>query len=204
MKKFLFTVLVISACTISINAQTKGTNAIGFGFTSRQTKSENATNGFFNNSKNNFASLTYGRFIRDNTRVGITLGYNYYELRQSIEYDQTTRGYGAGLNYQKYYPLFKKFYAVVGGRGEYFYNKGEGSFGTSTRSKQNHYNLGAYGSAAYFLSKHFTLEAKLLSADINYSKMDYDNDDLKQSETGFNLSSSGALNNLGFNIYFLF
>jgi hypothetical protein len=203
MRKFLLSavILLISFYT---EAQTKGTNALGLGFTSRQTKDEFNSDNSFSNRKANYASLTYGRFVKDNIRLGLTLSYSYDELRQTDRYNQTAKGYGAGVNYQKYYPLFKKLYAVAGGKGSFFYSKNEDSFGSLASYKQNHYSLGVYGSAAYFLSKRFALEATVLSADIAYTRIDHANDDRKHSESNFNLSSSGVINNLGFQIYFLF
>jgi hypothetical protein len=195
------TIVVMGYCGY---AQTKGTNALGFGISSRQTKDESNNGSNFNNTKENFASLTYGRFIKENTRLGFTTTYSYHKQRQDIQYDATYRGYGAGVNYQKYYPVFKKFYVVAGGKVEYSYTKGDSSFGTLRSQEQNYYNLGVYGSAAYFLSKRFALEARLLSADIAYSKNKSNGVGRKLTESTFNLSSSGAINNLGFQIYFLF
>ncbi len=125
MKKNLLLAL-LGATSFFAYSQTKGTNAIGLGFSSRQTTNEDPNNGYFNNGKENYSSLTYGRFFKENSRLGITASYRYSESRQNIGYDYTAKGYGAGINYQKYYPLFKKLYAVAGGRGNYFITKAKG------------------------------------------------------------------------------
>ncbi|HEX8378522.1 MAG TPA: hypothetical protein VF602_11950, partial [Pedobacter sp.] len=166
MKKFLLTVLVISAGTISINAQTKGTNALGFGVTSQKTEVEWKGNEYnepsFDKQKQNNYSLTYGRFIKDNTRLGITGSISNGEQENSHS-SYKFKGYGVGMNYQRYYPLLKKFYAFAGGSANFFHTdiKNYGEFSGGSGNSQQ-YGIGANGGAAYFLSKRFAFEVQLV------------------------------------------
>jgi hypothetical protein len=207
MKKFLLTVLVISACAISINAQTKGTNAFGFGVSSQ--KSETDWNGDESNYSQtekraqSYYSLTYARFIKDNTRLGITGSVS----RGKQEYSNSaykSNGYGVEINYQKYYPLLKKFYAFAGGRASTFHENfnNTGEFSESGRSQQ--YGVGAMGGAAYFLSKRFAFEAQLLSADFIYFESRNAGNHSNRNQSSFHASTSGFINDLSFKIYLLF
>lgn len=63
---------------------------------------------------------------------------------------------------------------------------------------------GASGGVAIFLSKYLALEAHLLSASALYSKGKDFGNDTETTQQGFHLNSSGALNNFGFQIHFLF
>ena len=116
-----------------------------------------------------------------------------------------TKGYAADVNYQHYFPLIKKLYAYAGGKGLYSNNENQES--PTSKTETNVYGASAYGGISWFAFKHFAFETSLLSADFGYSKA-------RQEQTSgtptssvyrsFTLSSQGAINNLGFKIYFLF
>ncbi|WP_256009268.1 hypothetical protein [Desertivirga xinjiangensis] len=206
MKTYLIAALLLTACTWTAQSQTTGTNVIGFGVSSQTTKNENESSSMINSEqKSTRYSLTYGHFINENARIGVTA----FHSDGSSEYsglETKSEGYGGALHYQKYYPLFKKFYAFAGGRGRYMYSKDKSESENSSEisMESNFYGIGAYGGAAFFLSKRFAFEVQLLSADFSYSKSTYNNLGLKSTQTNLNISSTGAINDLGFSIYFLF
>jgi len=72
----------------------------------------------------------------------------------------------------------------------------------------NAYSLGAYGGATWFLSRRLAFEANLLSPDFSYSKLKNDQvisgSNSNNTSTNFSLNTAGAINGLGFKIYFLF
>lgn len=72
------------------------------------------------------------------------------------------------------------------------------------------YSAGVHGGITWLVSKRFALETSLLSAAATYSKTEQtpgsvtESNDSKYTTTNFNLSSTGALSNLGFKFYLLF
>ena len=208
MKKMLLIALLAMGALFA-QAQTKGTNTLGLGVNVSTSKMDGSgqTN---NEQKNRAFSLGYGHFIKDNERIGINFSYGKYEQNGSATSINTVKSYGGSLTYQKYYPLFKKLYAFAGGRGGY--SNSSNDYNNSTYgqgNKDNLYTLGAYGGVTWFVSKRFAFEADLLAADIFYRKTKYNSSEANETSnsrttTDFNLSTSGAINNLGFKIYFLF
>src|SRR5215217_11764 len=117
MRKQLFTVaaVLLSLCGY---AQTKGTNALSLSVTATSSKNEaNIPSGSDSQKvKNNYFGMGYGHFISDNSKLGIDLLYlNNTSKSSNSTSDNTTKGYGAAVSYQKYYPLIGKFYAYAGG-----------------------------------------------------------------------------------------
>lgn len=203
MKRFLLAAVIFTAAYFTANAQTKGTNTLGVGFNA--TTQKNETNSFKSESKTNSFTLGYGRFIKDNVRLGISGSYNHSTSTSSnntTSYDND--GYGGTVSLQKYFPLLKKFYAFAGGNTSYMYTKQGSDVPNSSNYEVDTYFLGAYGGVTYFLSKHFALEADLLSGGLNYSRVRNSSEFGTSTSTGLNLSTSGNLTNLGFRIYFLF
>lgn len=201
-------ILAASLCAIAFtsNAQTKGTNTLGFGVNASTIKSS------FNGSetKTNAYSIGYGNFIKDNTKIGFDL--NYSKLKNSqAPYTTDFENYGGNLTYQKYFPLVKTLFAYAGGRGGYAYGKQENNGPTQLSTfATNTYTVGAFGGITWFLSKRFAFETSLLSADAVYSKTKQIENSLgnginyDSKQTSFNLNSEGFINNLGFKIYILF
>jgi len=201
-------ILAASLCAIAFttNAQTKGTNTLGFGVTASNFKSEsNETE-----NKTNSYSIGYGNFIKDNTRIGFDLNYSKLKTSQSNN-TVDFKNYGGNLTYQKYFPLVKTLYAYAGGRAGYAYGEQDNSSSTQSSTYiTNSYNVGAFGGITWFLSKRFAFETSLLSANAVYAKTkqknnavnNYNNFDSKQ--TSFNLNTEGFINDLGFKIYILF
>lgn len=194
-------------------AQTKGTNAVGFGINSQTNKyqyKDASGADRTNETKFNSYSLGYGFFIKDNAKLGVDLNYG----KQENNYEASTSGnktktYGFGVNYQYYYPLIKKLYAYAGGNVSYSYSSTEYDSTDSEDYKGNMYSAGVQGGITWFVSKRFALETSLLSAAATYSKVERTSGSavvqgLKNSATNFNLSSTGSLNNLGFKVYLLF
>ncbi|MDB5013849.1 MAG: hypothetical protein JWQ25_2051 [Daejeonella sp.] len=208
MKKLLLIALMAMG-TFFVQAQTKGTNTLGLGVNVNTTKSE-ATGQVDNEQKNSFYNLGYGHFIKDNERIGINFTYGKAKNSGSEFYSNTAKSYGGNVTYQKYYSLIKKFYAFGGGRAGYSINNSDADNSNSGQSfKDNQYSIGAYGGVTWFVSKRFALEADLLSADVSYSKLKYNSAQQNGSAssrttTNFNLTTAGAINNLGFKIYLLF
>ncbi|WP_316788994.1 outer membrane beta-barrel protein [Pedobacter frigoris] len=211
MKKQLFTAaaVLLSVCGY---AQTKGTSALGFGINSNSNKYEYSSPGQSteNKSTGTSVSLSYGLFIKDNTKLGIDLTYGEQD-QKSGDTEYKTKQYGGNLNYQHYYPIVKSLFAYAGGRAGYTYTEtNHTQISTSaTEVSGNGYNLGAYGGITWFLSKRFALETRLLSADASYSLMKTkggysSGDNQKQTTTNFDLSTQGFIKDLGFKIYLLF
>jgi hypothetical protein len=213
MKKKLLTAVAVLASLCGY-AQTKGTNALGFGINSQTSKSEvrsetGATE--INKSNSNNFTLSYGLFIKDNTKLGLDVSYG----NQDYEYIANVSGskgksYGAGINYQQYYPLVKKLYAFAGGSVGYGYTKTDYQDPNYEDRRSDRYSVGVDGGLTWFFSKRFAIESSLLSASAFYTvdKQKANNPGGQTSYenryTNFNLSSSGAFNNLGFKIYLLF
>lgn len=213
MKKFLLLAVLATGSYFS-HAQTKGTNTIGFGlnFQTQKISEENSPGVQTNAEQRNAGfSLGYGLFIRDNERIGIDLYYGESNLKYDfLTSDLTQNSYGGNLSYQKYYPLLKKFYAFGGGRVGYNYSEGNSQQSNSqvSESSGNLYSLGAYGGATWFISRRLAFEANLLSADFSYNKTKTNQiisgSNSNNTSTNFSLNTAGAINGLGFKIYFLF
>jgi len=208
MKSKLLIMGALCAVAFTANAQTKGTNTLGFGVNVNTEKSKG--NNGEQELKTNSYSIGYGHFIRDNTKIGFDLNYSKSDNENTYFNDNgEARNYGGNLTYQKYFPLVKTLYAYAGGRVGYNYGKQENTGPSQvTVYTTNTYNVGAFGGITWFLSKRFAFETSLLSANASYTE-------LKQKEnstgttfdykrTSFNLSSDGFINNLGFKIYILF
>lgn len=173
MKKILLLAFLATG-SFAARTQTKGTNTIGLGINLQSQKTEQNSQGnqFKSEQKSSSFSLGYGHFIKDNERLGIDFLYSEDNSESTSDYNSKT--YGGNLNYQKYFPLFKKFFAFGGGRGGYSYTKSTSKGFTPpadiNESSGNSYSLGGYGGASWFLSKRLAFEAQLLSVEIVYSK----------------------------------
>lgn len=206
MKSKLLIMGALCAIAFTANAQTKGTNTLGFGV-NVNTEKYNSPGGE-NETKVNSYSIGYGNFIKDNTKIGFDLNYSKSENLNGI-YNSDIKNYGGNLTYQKYFPLVKTLYAYAGGRGGYIYGKQENTSPSQvTEYTSNTYNVGAFGGITWFLSKRFAFETSLLSANASYTKTEQKENSsgntFDYKRTSFNLSSEGFINNLGFKIYILF
>ena len=207
MKKHLLTAIAV-CLSLCGYAQTKGTNALGFGISSSTYKST----GSGSENKNSFNSfaLSYGHFIKDNVKLGLELNYGKGEQKSTSFNTQGTKVYGGNINYQRYFPIVKSLYAYAGGKGGYVYTESTSETTSVTRvsSTTDEYTIGAYGGVTWFVSKRFALETSLLSANISYNQTDQKNissdNNYKTTQTSFNMSTQGFINNLGFKIYLLF
>lgn len=206
MKKQLLTAIAVflSLCGY---AQTKGTNALGFGIVSTTDK----TSGYSNDNKNtaNSFTLSYGHFIKDNTKIGIEVNYGQNKQKATNFSDFESKLYGGNINYQRYFPIVKTLYAYAAGQAGYSYSKGTYKGQNNGQGNKNEqYAIGAYGGVTWFASKRFAFETNLLSANVSYSKAeqleDYYGTYRKNTRTSFNMSTEGFINNLGFKIYLLF
>jgi hypothetical protein len=212
MKKHLLTALAV---LLSLHgfSQTKGTSALSLGISSSTSEYKDST---FPNDQTNKNSglgmrLGYGLFVADNSKVALELIYNQnkQEYSGSMSYNKT-KGYGAAINYQRYFPLVKTFYAFAGGGAQYIRSKSDNDSDNSFDQfdKTNTYSLGASGGLAWFISKRWALETHLLSTGFYYAENEYgnisDNRRYSTKATSFSLSSDGVFNNLGFKVYLLF
>ncbi|WP_207424747.1 outer membrane beta-barrel protein [Desertivirga brevis] len=209
MKKALFAALLALACASTAKSQTKGTHAIGFGVSSQDHKttySGTSPSNTYKQKINNF-SLTYGYFFTDNARIKLSGFYGKQKTDPgNSNYQNSTSTYGGTVAMQKYYPLLKKLYAYTEGGLGYSLHKTEYENSDIRQdSKVNQYSLNASGGLAFFPFKHLALEATLLNAGASYSKSsDVNSGDRDMRTSSFSISTSGAITNLGFNIYFLF
>ncbi len=206
MKKQLLTAIAV-CLSLCGYAQTKGTNALGFGIVSTTEK----TSGYSNDNKNtlNSFTLSYGHFIKDNTKIGVEVNYgeNKQETINLSNYE--SKVYGGNINYQRYFPIVKTLYAYAGGKAGYSYSKGTYSGQNNGQGNKNEqYGVGAYGGVTWFVSKRFAFETSLLSANVSYSKTEQSDNNYgtyhKNTRTSFDMSTQGFINNLGFKIYLLF
>jgi hypothetical protein len=209
MKSKLIIMAALCAIAFTANAQTKGTNAVSFGFGSSKSeqKYHSGSSSSESTQKNNSVSLGYGFFFKDNEKIGLNLTYGFYkyETTPNIQ-DQKT--YGGSLSYQKYYPIVKKLYAYAGGQAGYEYGRQSQSVGNNFNFKTNEYTAGAFGGISWFASKRFAFEANVLSANFGYfeSKQSnsYGQGTQETKNTNFGISSQGVFSDLGFKIYVLF
>lgn len=205
MKKYLLIALFVTL-TVFARSQTKGTNTLGLGINFQTYNSE--TPGYKSERSSASYSLGYGYFLKENQKAGVTVLFGRYTgldiLTNTGTGNQAEPGvsysYGGSLGYQKYFPLLKKFYGFAGARTGYIFT--EDGF-QANDSPINRYSAGVHGGVSWIFFKRLNLEADLLSADIVHtrSKMAYGS---RITSTKFDLSTSGALNGLGFKIYFMF
>lgn len=208
MKKYLLLVLMSTGSCL-VQAQTKGINTIGLGIGIYKYKFEQSSAATSSDQQTTGLSLSYGHFLKENEKAGIDLFYGNSGFNATPENDFSTNAFGAKLTYQKYFQLFKAFYAFGGGRGGYNYSEGRMRQEAYRTDFSTHVSaLGAYGGVSWFLSKRFGVEADLLSADIGYSKRSErsvgTNGTFETTSGNFNLSGAGAISNLGFKIHFIF
>jgi hypothetical protein len=203
--KLLLTAIAVCLSYVGM-AQTKGTNALGFGINTNTTT--NTISGAEGKTNQNTLSLGYGYFIDDNKKIGIDLSY-LSSKQNSLTSASEINGYGINASYQKYYPIVKTLFAFAGGNAGYFYSK-QSNYQPfdGTNYVGNSYSIGAYGGITWFFSKRFALETSLLSANMDYSNTKintYLSGTVSETEsTSFNLNTSGVFHDLGFKIYLLF
>ncbi len=215
MKSKLLIMGVLCAIAFTANAQTKGTNTLGFGVNFSSNKSSSSQTQ--NDSKSNNFSLGYGHFIKDNSKLILEVSYGENKtLNYNGNFNQNLKNYGGFIGYQKYFPIVKTFYVFAGTRAGYTYGSGETEststypvYNSQSTNKINNYSLNVSGGLAWFLSKHFALETDLISAGATYNKItqtsNNDNsENYSYTNKSFNLSNGGLFNNLGVKVYFLF
>ena len=207
MKRQLLTAMavVLSVCGY---AQTKGTNALGFGIGVSSSDTKNTTD--IRDQKSANLTLGYGHFIKDNTKLGFNLVYGRSKV-ESNGYVNTDKNdyFGAGVGYQQYYPLYKTLHAFAVGSGAYNHYKQSSIIGTeSYRNLRNEYSLGAAGGLTWFFSRRFALESTLLGTNMSFSKterIDQNSGNTNSTNTtDFYLSTQGSFTDLNFRIYLLF
>ena len=206
MKKQLLTAIAV-CLSLCGYAQTKGTNALGFGIVSTTEKSS----GYSNDNKNttNTFTLSYGHFIKDNTKIGVELNYGEYKQETTNFSNLDSKLYGGNINYQRYFPIVKTLYAYAAGQAGYSYTKATYSGQNNGQGNKNEqYTIGAYGGVTWFASKRFAFETNLLSANFSYKKAEQVDNNYgtyrKNTRTSFDMSTQGFINNLSFKIYLLF
>lgn len=215
MKKQLLLAAMAAGLSLSAFSQTKGTNALSFGvntYTNKGRDNSSQGNNYENKTQNNFFTLGYGYFFKDNSKFELDLSYGLDKYSNNYS-GQQQKSYGGNLNYQHYFPIVKTLFAYAGGRAGYTYSKIKNSniepyYPQASTDINNQYSIGAYGGITWFTSQRFALETSLLSADFRYSKLkqtESTNQNYHSNETtNFNLNTQGFINNLGFKIYILF
>jgi hypothetical protein len=148
--KLLLTAIAVCLSYVGM-AQTKGTNALGFGINTNTTT--NTISGAEGKTNQNTLSLGYGYFIDDNKKIGIDLSY-LSSKQNSLTSASEINGYGINASYQKYYPIVKTLFAFAGGNAGYFYSK-QSNYQPfdGTNYVGNSYSIGAYGGITWFFSK---------------------------------------------------
>ena len=193
--------------------QTQGTSALSLGISSSTQEVNNNALVADQKSKMTYANfrLGYGLFVKDNNKVGLDLIYNRSKNDYYGSYDsREDKGYGAAINYQRYFPIIKTFYAYAGASAQYIHSKGEtvSPNAFDRNSYSDNYSLTANGGLSWFMSKRWALETSLISTGVYYGRTEFDETAQDQSysskNTNFSLSTDGLLNNLGFKVYFMF
>jgi hypothetical protein len=156
MKKLIL-IAIMAMGAFFAQAQTKGMNTVGLGMSLYTSKNNSNQNQSDQKSTNQAYSLSFGHFIKDNQKLSLEL-----QLQRQNNDNNHTNGYGVGLNYQKYYPLFKGLYAFAGGGGDYFNSKSSYETGDSGY-KSHSYSASAFGGLSWFASKRIAIEADLFS-----------------------------------------
>jgi len=212
MKKLFFTATAVLLSLYGYG-QTQGTSAVSLGISSGT--QENNYNPSVADQTNKFSyanfRLGYGLFVKDNNKVGLDLIYNRVRNNGIGAYDsREDNGYGAAINYQRYFPLLKTFYAFAGGSAQYIHSKAEIHVpdAVNRNSFADSYSLTANGGLSWFFTKRWALETTLISTGLFYTKTEADETAQDQSysskNTSFSLSTDGLFNNLGFKVYFMF
>jgi len=212
MKKLFFTATAVLLSLYGYG-QTQGTSAASLGISSSTQEINYNTSVADQRSKFSYANfrLGYGLFVKDNNKVGLDLIYNRSENDNYSSYDSfENNGYGAAINYQRYFPLLKTFYAFAGASAQYIHSKTETRTQSTviTNGSGENYSLTANGGLSWFFTKRWALETSLISTGVLYAKTELDGTDQNQSSsaknTSFSLSTDGLFNNLGFKVYFMF
>lgn len=192
-------------------SQTKGTSALSLGISSSTNEFNSPEGSSDVKNKNSYLRLGYGLFVSDNNKVGIDLLYNKSTAKRQSTENQKQEGYGAGANFQHYFPLVKTLYAYAGASGQYMKFKGEQNDDVQGAYERNTdgYNasLTAIGSLTWFISKRWALESNLISAGAYLGRSKYyqnGGNTYSTKDTNFNLSTDGVFNNLGFRVYLMF
>ena len=183
-------------------AQTKGTNTLGLGvnlFTSKSNYNDQTQSD--QKSTSQAYNLSFGHFFKDNQKLSLNLQHQ----RQSYNNVENVKGYGVGLSYQKYYPIFKSFYGFAGGSGGYMFSKNTQNNG-DVGWKSDTYSAAAFGGLSWFVSKRIALEVDLLSVGSHFGTTKNTGSGSGNSSkfTAFNLSTAGAAGNFGFRVHILF
>lgn len=198
----LLLIALMAMGTLYVQAQTKRTNTVGIGVNIFTYKNNyNSQTQANQKSINQEYSLSFGHFFADNQKLSLSLQHQ----RQSYNGSERIKGYGLGLGYQKYYPIFKSFYAFAGGKGSYLYSKGTENSGEAVLKSDN-YSATAFGGLSWFVSKRIALEADLLSVGATYGTSKITGSGLNSTSklTAFNLSTAGSAGNFGFRVHILF
>ena len=212
MKKFAFlTVASLFLFSFITSAQIKkGSVLLGGGISGGTGKSENNSTESKTSSFSIYPAI--GIAVKENTVVGLRLGYYRYKSEQTDvnnTYTQKQANYNAALFYRRYLTLSSKFFLF--GEGAAYYNRGkQNNIYSSYTSTQKNKTVGVnlYPGVAYAATRHIHLEVGLNSlADISYTSGKTENTSsgitTSSRSSGFNFStnvSSSAPLTVGFRI----
>jgi Outer membrane protein beta-barrel domain len=202
MKKLILSAVAICAFTF-VNAQDKKSNSgegfsqgdvyvtgsVGFGSTSKVTA--------YKTSQVTF-SPTVGYFVTENISIGLGLTVANGSV-QNTEMSDTnkTNTFGIGVNGRYYFTPASKFSMFLGLGIDSRTDKQTPATGTAT--KFSSFGLGLEPGINYFVSKNFSIEAKIAALSYRSGKADYDG---AENESSFGLGVNLAAINFGVNYKF--
>lgn len=205
------------------NAQTieKGKNfingSIAFNKQSNEPNAQNSNSSRYNGQGTHF-SVKYGKFINDNSILGVMGIYSasksdiktIYNSTSSVTSNSTGNILGAGFFYRKYFEIANRFYFY--GEANALYSNGKikstnitSTVTTKDTTKQNNFNIGVSPGLTYRVFKNLHLDASLPNvANVFYSSSK--NNTMGKSESyGFQTSlSSQLLENMNIGLSLVF
>ncbi|MXV52753.1 hypothetical protein GS399_17405 [Pedobacter sp. HMF7647] len=202
MKKIYLTFL-IAAFGIAAHAQSKGDNLLGLGFGTTTSKTEDFQSGMTSKATTYSAALNYGYFFKDNQKLFALLLYN--RAKSDLD-DLANNYYNIGVGYGRYFPLLKKFYAQVLPSINYGFTDNDDVNGISSKTTMVQANIA--GGVTWFPFKHFGFELNVLSVGFGYTKSTGEQNNngavYKTTQSSFNITNQGNLNNQTFIAYLKF
>ena len=211
-------IFTLIAILFSLNgyAQMKGISALGLGVVIDNGRSEGVSVST-NEYKSRSYSLGYGVFVSDHDKIGMELRYGtskneFKSLSDSGGSEEDGESYGGSLTYQHFYPLLKTLYAYAGVNAGYTQRTSTATYFYDAPYTESEiaklHSAGAIGGVTWFMSKSFALEINIISLNATYTTSVRETDDgdfIRNSKSsGFNLTTQGSINNLGFKIFLLF
>lgn len=232
-KTTIYAIIVISLLSVSVYGQEslqKGKSlvggGIGFGISDNESNPDDDSDGSSQESRHFSFSPYYGKFVKDNLLLGVSLNLNtnkrdfknYYNSGSSHN-DFKSKSIGGGVFVRKYFPVVEKFgvffqpglnYNLQTSETVYYSSNDNSADGRDRldESKGHMVSIGANLGLYYFISDRFSIETNL--ANVNFSKTfreteqtDYFNNSFTTSKGNSNSIGLDFINQLSFDKIFV-